>query len=124
MPELVKKFGSKAILVFQGTNCMNQAFMEDYLNCIIREPMFTPHRLLVWDSFKCHVSSKDTKHSLKSLKQIKLSSQVVALVPSRHQMSAGINPLKTATQNHIMTGMRLESKNLQQQAILKLLFWR
>ena len=43
---------------------MNQAFMEDYLNCIIREPMFTPHRLLVWDSFKCHVS-KDTKHSLK-----------------------------------------------------------
>ena len=66
MPELVKKFGSKAILVFQGTNCMNQAFMEDYLNCIIRVPMFTPHRLLVWDSFKCHVSSKDTKHSLKT----------------------------------------------------------
>ena len=25
VPELVKKFGSKAILVFQGMNCMNQA---------------------------------------------------------------------------------------------------
>ena len=67
MPELVKKFGSKAILVFHGTNCMNQALTEDYLICVIGVPMFTPHRLLVWDSFKCHVS-KDTKDSLKKLK--------------------------------------------------------
>ena len=29
--------------------------------------MFTPRRLLVWDSFKCH-ASKDTKDSLKKLK--------------------------------------------------------
>ena len=35
VPELVKKFGSKAILVFQGTNGMNQAIMEDYLDRVI-----------------------------------------------------------------------------------------
>ena len=67
VPQLVRKYGSKAILVFQGTTCMNQALTEDYLNCIIGVPMFTPHRLLVWDSFSCHVS-KDTKDSLKKLK--------------------------------------------------------
>ena len=85
--------------------------------------MFTPHRLLVWVSFKCHVS-KDTKDSLKKLKVDKLSSQVVAMVSFRHQMSVGINPLKTATQNRTMTGLRLESKNLQQQAILNLHLWK
>ena len=31
------------------------------------QPMFNPHRLLVWGIFKCHVS-KDTKDSLKRLK--------------------------------------------------------
>ena len=39
-------------------------------------------------------------------------------------MSVGINPLKTATQNDAMTGLRLESKNLQQQLILNLLLWK
>ena len=37
--ELVKKFGSKEILVFQGTNSMNQAITEDYLNCVIGGPI-------------------------------------------------------------------------------------
>ena len=46
---------------------MNQALTEDCLNCVIGWPMFTPHRLLVWDSFKCLVS-KETKDSLKKLK--------------------------------------------------------
>ena len=51
------------MLVFQGTHRINQAITEDYLSPV----MFTPHRLLVWDSFKCHVG-KDTKDSLKKLK--------------------------------------------------------
>ena len=34
VPKLVKKFGSKAVLVFQGTNWI-KAFTEDYLNSII-----------------------------------------------------------------------------------------
>ena len=37
--ELVKKFGSKVILVLQGTNCMNQAITEDYLNCVVGGPI-------------------------------------------------------------------------------------
>ena len=76
MPGLVKKFGSKAILVFQGTNWMNQALMEDYLNRVIGGPIFTPHRLYVWNSFKCYVN-KDTKDSLKKLKVDQ------AVIPSR-----------------------------------------
>ena len=49
---------------------MNQTLTEDYINRVIGGPTFTSHRLLVWDSFKCHVSkdSKDTKDSLKKLK--------------------------------------------------------
>ena len=35
MPGLVTKFGSKAALVFQGTNWMNQAITEDRLNRVI-----------------------------------------------------------------------------------------
>ena len=34
VPKLVKKFGSKAVLVFQGTNWI-KAFTEDYLNRVI-----------------------------------------------------------------------------------------
>ena len=100
---------------------MNQTLTEDYLNCVVGVSMFTPQRLLVWDSFKCHVS-KDTKDSLKKLKVDQTVIKVVALVSSRNQMSVGINPLKASTQNHTMTGLRLESKNLQQQAILNLHF--
>ena len=67
VPGLVKKFESKAILVFQSTNWMNQVLTEGYVNRLIGGLMFTPHRLLLWDSFKCHVS-KDTKDSLNKLK--------------------------------------------------------
>ena len=34
VPKLVKKFGSKAVLVFQGTNWI-KAFTEDYVNSVI-----------------------------------------------------------------------------------------
>ena len=104
MPELVTKFRSKAALVFQGTNWINQAITEDCLNRVIGA-MFTPHRMLVWDHFKCHVG-KNTKDSLKKLKigQVVIPggcTGVVALVSPMHQMSVGINPLKTATQKII-----------------------
>ena len=67
VPGLVKKYGSKTNLVFQGTTCMNQALTEDYVNCVIGGAIFTTHRLFAWESFKWHVS-KDTKDSLKKLK--------------------------------------------------------
>ena len=112
-----KKFGSKAILVFQGTHRINQAITEDYLSPV----MFTPHRLLVWDSFKCHVG-KDMKDSLKKLKvdQAVIPGGCTGFI----QVSVGINVLKPAVQDHTMTGLRLESKNIKQQATINLHLWR
>ena len=46
---------------------MNQPLIEDYLKFVIGAPMFTPHHLLVWDSFKCHISD-DTKAVLRKMK--------------------------------------------------------
>ena len=46
---------------------MNEALTENCFNRVIGGPTFTPHRLLMWDNFKCHVS-KDTKDSLQKLK--------------------------------------------------------
>ena len=55
---------------------MNQALTEDYINRVIGRPTFTPHRLLVWDSFKCHVS-KDSKGTKDSLKKLKVDQAVI-----------------------------------------------
>ena len=65
LPELVKRFRDKAVLKFEGTNWMNQALTEDYLQNVIGPPMFTPQRLLVWASFRCHISN-DTKANRQS----------------------------------------------------------
>ena len=124
MPELVTKFGSKAALVFQGTNWMNQATTEDCLKRVIRGAMFTPHGLFVWDHFKCHVG-KDTKDSLKKFKidQVVIPGGCTGFT---HVPDVCWNkPLKDSyTKNHTMTGLRPESKNLQQQAIINLHLWR
>ena len=55
-PDLVAKYGGRVVMTFEGTNWMNQELTEDYLSKVIGFPMFTPNRLLVWDSFKCHIS--------------------------------------------------------------------
>ena len=64
-----KEIWKQSNLGIRRQKLTNQTLTEDYLNCVIgvREAMFTSHRLLVWDSFKCHVS-KDTKDYLKMLK--------------------------------------------------------
>ena len=86
--------------------------------------MFTPHRLFVWDHFKCHVG-KDTKDSLKKFKidQVVIPGGCTGFT---HVPDVCWNkPLKDSyTKNHTMTGLRPESKNLQQQAIINLHLWR
>ena len=62
LPEQVKRFRGKAVLKFEGTNWMNRALTEDYLQNVIGPPMFTPQRLLVWDSFRCHITRLGTPH--------------------------------------------------------------
>ena len=66
MPDLVK-YGDYVVMKFQRTNWMNQELTEDYLSKVIGFPMFTQNRLLVWDSFKCHISEA-TKMTMKELK--------------------------------------------------------
>ena len=43
VPGLVKKFGSKAILVFQGTNWMNQTLTEDYISTALLGGQYLLH---------------------------------------------------------------------------------
>ena len=66
MPDLVK-YGGRVVMKFEETNRMNQELTEDYLRKVIGFPLFTPSRLLVWDSFKCHISEV-TKTAMKKLK--------------------------------------------------------
>ena len=54
MPDL-PKYGGRVVMKFEGINWMNQELTEDYLSKVISFPMFTQNRLLVWDSFKCHI---------------------------------------------------------------------
>ena len=54
MPGLVRRFGSRAVLKFEGTNWLNQCLTEDYLKFVIGASLFPKERLLVWD--KCHMS--------------------------------------------------------------------
>lgn len=72
MPDLVKKFGHRAILKFAGTTWMNQAltteFLDtDFLNTVMGKSLFRQKRLLEWDSFRCHISDA-TKQDMKQLK--------------------------------------------------------
>ena len=60
LPDLVKTFSGKAVLKFEGSNWMKQPLADN------GAPMFTPQRLLVWGSFKCH--SDDTKAVLRKTK--------------------------------------------------------
>lgn len=73
MPDLVAKYGGRVDMTFEGTNWMNQELTEDYLSKVIGFPMFTPNRLLVWDSFKCHISEATKK----AMKRFKVHSAVI-----------------------------------------------
>ena len=67
MPDLVAEYGGCVVMTFEGTNWMNQELTGDYLSKVIGFPIFTPNWLLVWDSFKCHISEA-TKKAMKKLK--------------------------------------------------------
>ena len=48
---------------------MNKDLTEDYLNMIVGPQMFTPKSLLVWDSFRLHISVKGRTNSRYLLEQ-------------------------------------------------------
>ena len=106
-PKIIEKCKNKLTLYWQGKIWMNDELTEDYLRRTFG-PGFFHRRLLVWDSFRCHIS-EGTK---KILKELKLDTAVVPggctkfiqvslLILTRinfclfrHQMSVGINHLR------------------------------
>ena len=71
MPDLVK-YDGRVVMKFEGTN-RNQELTEDYLSKVIGFRMSTPNWLLVWDSFKCHISEATNK----AMKKLKIHSAVI-----------------------------------------------
>ena len=64
--EVVRKYEGRVVINWAGKSWMNDATTKDYLLKIIGHEMFQK-RLLVWDSFRCHLG-KDTKRVLRNLK--------------------------------------------------------
>jgi hypothetical protein len=69
---IIKKYKNKLNLCWQGKIWMNDNLTEDYLRKTFG-PGFFYRRLLVWDSFRCHIS-EGTK---KLLKELKLDTAVI-----------------------------------------------
>lgn len=65
-PKLVAKFSGKLHLAWSGKSWMNDEWTKDYLGKIFGPQLFGK-RLLVWDAFRCHLSTA-TKEELKKLK--------------------------------------------------------
>uniref|UniRef100_A0A914WZ70 HTH CENPB-type domain-containing protein n=1 Tax=Plectus sambesii TaxID=2011161 RepID=A0A914WZ70_9BILA len=66
IPEVVQKFKGKLLLSWCGSVWMNQEQTSDFLHRVIGNFAFG-NRLLVWDSFRCHISEQ-TKDELKKMK--------------------------------------------------------
>ncbi|EFO94061.1 hypothetical protein CRE_27869 [Caenorhabditis remanei] len=66
IPAIQKRFGKELELSWSGRTFFNDEITKHFLNSIIGTTLFG-HRLLVWDAFRCHISS-DTKSVLKQLR--------------------------------------------------------
>ena len=66
VPAVVNKFSSRLILSWTGKVWMDYSLTEDFLRRAVG-PLSFGKRLLVWDSFRCHISH-DTKDVLSELK--------------------------------------------------------
>ena len=66
VPAVVNKFSSQLVLSWAGKVWMDNSLTEDLLRAVVG-PLSFGKRLLVWDSFRCHISH-DTKDVLSELK--------------------------------------------------------
>ena len=69
----LEKFKNKLEIVYCGISWMDDALTATYLEKILGPSLFLKKRLLVWDSFRCHVSDATKK----KLKQLKIDTAVV-----------------------------------------------
>jgi len=67
-----EKYKNKLILAWAGKIWMDDEWTADYLQRVLGTSLFA-ERLLVWDSFRCHIS-ESTK---KQLRQMKLQTAIV-----------------------------------------------
>lgn len=79
-PSIVEKFKSKLHLAWEGTTWMNDNLTIDYLKRVIGQYPFGK-RLLVWDSFRCHLKSRNNVENLELKKQLKWCGIDTAVVP-------------------------------------------
>lgn len=66
VPAIVQKFAGRLVLAWAGKVWMDNELTEDFLRRVLG-PLSFGQRLLVWDSFRCHLS-KETKEVLSELK--------------------------------------------------------
>lgn len=130
-PNIIKKYKSKLNLCWKGKIWMNDELTEDYLRCIFGPSLFHK-RLLVWDSFRCHIS-QTTK---KVLRELKIDTAVIPggctkfiqvnilrssnwfIILLRHLTFAGINLLRQNCANYLTTGWQIEIKSWLKEEIL------
>uniref|UniRef100_A0A914HB03 DDE-1 domain-containing protein n=1 Tax=Globodera rostochiensis TaxID=31243 RepID=A0A914HB03_GLORO len=65
VPEIVKRFKNKLVLSWCGRTWMDNELTTKYLEEVFGN-FFFGNRLLIWDSFRCHISD-DTKQTLQRL---------------------------------------------------------
>jgi hypothetical protein len=66
VPAIVQKFSGKLLLVWAGKVWMDNSLTQEFLRRVLG-PLSFGKRLLVWDSFRCHISN-ETKAVLSELK--------------------------------------------------------
>uniref|UniRef100_A0A8R1I340 HTH CENPB-type domain-containing protein n=1 Tax=Caenorhabditis japonica TaxID=281687 RepID=A0A8R1I340_CAEJA len=66
IPAIVSRFGKDLQLSWSGRTFFNDELTKNYLETVIGTTLFGK-RLLVWDSYRCHISA-DTKKVLKTLR--------------------------------------------------------
>lgn len=66
VPAIVQKLSGKLVLSWAGKVWMDNTLTEDFLRLVLG-PLSFGKRLLVWDSFRCHIS-RETKEVLSELK--------------------------------------------------------
>ncbi|EFO89410.1 hypothetical protein CRE_26893 [Caenorhabditis remanei] len=72
IPVIVEKYGKKLELCWEGRTFFNDATTSNFLQKVLGTSLFGK-RLLVWDSYRCHISA-ETK---KKLKQLRLETAVI-----------------------------------------------
>uniref|UniRef100_A0A914HZ49 DDE-1 domain-containing protein n=1 Tax=Globodera rostochiensis TaxID=31243 RepID=A0A914HZ49_GLORO len=65
VPEIVRRFKNKLVLSWCGRTWMDNELTTKYLEEVFGN-FFFGNRLLIWDSFRCHISA-DTKQTLQRL---------------------------------------------------------